>query len=65
MLENDPPPGTKVRFVREIKKAKAFDTATLVKAMQKYTVDRPEDEFIVEFQGEQYTVRRSDIEKAQ
>ena len=64
MLENDPPPGTQVRMVREVKKARTGNIAKLVRAVLKYDMERPEDEFIIEFEGEQITVQRRDIEKA-
>lgn len=64
MLDNDPPPGTQVRMVREVKKARTGNIAKLVRAVRHYTVERPEDEFIIEFGGEQITVQRRDIEKA-
>ena len=64
MLENDPPPGTQVRMVREVKKARTGNIAKLVRAVRKYDMERPEDEFIIEFEGEQITVQRRDIEKA-
>lgn len=63
MLENDPPPGTKVRFVKEVRKAKAYDTATLVRATGRYLVETATDEFEVEFQGDKMIVQRQDIEK--
>ena len=63
MLENDPPPGTRVRFVREVRKAKAYDTASLVRPVRKYDIDRPDDQFVVDYRGEQMTVERRDIEK--
>lgn len=65
MLRNDPPPGTKVRFTRQIREAKFHDTAKLVSEMQKFTEDRPDDEFVVEFREERMTVQRRDIEEAE
>jgi hypothetical protein len=62
MLRNDPPSGTMVKFVRTVQKAKSSDTAKLVRPLAKYLVDRPEDQFIVEFRGEYLTVQRQDIE---
>jgi hypothetical protein len=63
MLENDPPPGTPVRFVRPIGKARTNETASLVGSTKKYLVDRDEDEFEVDSRGERMTVQREDIEK--
>ena len=62
MLKNDPPSGTLVKFVREVKKAKSQETAKLVRAVRKYEVERPSDEFEVDFQGERMVVQRQDIE---
>ena len=62
MLKNDPPPGTEVRFVREVKKAKPQETAKLLRAMRKYTEDSPLDEFEVDYRGERLVVKRQDIE---
>ncbi len=64
MLENDTPPGTKVRFIRAVHKASSGDTATLIGPILKYETDLPEDEFVVEFQGERIIVWRQDIQKA-
>ena len=64
MLNNDPPPGTRVRFVMEFRKAKAQDVGTLVRALGKYDVDRPGDLFEVRFGTEVYEVPRQVIDKA-
>ena len=64
MLKNDPPPGTKIRFLRAVRKAKAYEKASLLRAIRKYDVDRPEDEFEVEYLGERMTVQRQDIEES-
>jgi hypothetical protein len=61
MLKNDPPPGTKVIFTRNVQKAAAYDVATLVKPLRTYFTERAEDEFEVEFRGERFTVQRQDI----
>jgi hypothetical protein len=58
MLKDDPPSGTTVRFIR----VKANETARLVRALAKYLVERPEDQFEVEFHGERLIVQRQDIE---
>jgi hypothetical protein len=62
MLKNDPPPGTKIKFLRDVREAKSQETATLVRAMREYETDRPEDEFEIEYRGEQMIVQRQDIE---
>ena len=62
MLENDPPTGTKVRFVHDIKKAKKNDLATLVRPIRKFEVEHASDQYEVEFLGEYIIVERSDIE---
>ncbi len=64
MLDNDPPTGTKVRFVRQIKKAKVGDRATLIRPLRRYLIENPHDEFEIEFNGEQFVVLRQDIEKS-
>jgi hypothetical protein len=64
MLKNDPPPGTRVRFVREVKKAKTDDAARLVKSMRKYLEESASDQFEVDFRGETMIVERRDIEIA-
>jgi hypothetical protein len=65
MLANDPPPGTKVRFLREVRTARRSDIGKLVRPLQKYWVDRPDDEFEVDVGGVVLRVRRDDIEKAE
>jgi hypothetical protein len=62
MLKNDPPPGTPVKFVRQVKKANVNETASLVRALQKYTVENPTDQFEVIHNGESVIVERRDIE---
>jgi hypothetical protein len=68
MLQNDPPPGTPVRLLKDVtsgfRTLKAYTPATLVKALQKYIEDRPEDLFDIRIGTDVVTVRRSDIEKA-
>jgi hypothetical protein len=63
MLKNDPPPGTKVRLVREVRKIRARETGTLVQKGN-YLTERASDEFLVDVNGEQVTVRRDEIEEA-
>jgi hypothetical protein len=62
MLKNDPPPGTQVKFTRELKKARARDTASLIGSLSKYETNRPQDLFEVDFEGTRMIVRRDDIE---
>jgi hypothetical protein len=62
MLKNDPPPGTKVRFLREVRKAKFGAVGTLVRPVRKYLEDRPEDEFVVKLGEDEITAQRRDIE---
>jgi hypothetical protein len=63
MLKNDPPPGTKVRLLQEVRKAKARETGTLVRKGN-YLEERASDEFLVDVNGEQITVTRAQIEEA-
>ncbi len=65
MLKNDPPPGTRVRFVQDVGKAKAYSTATLVGPVKHYVQDRPYDEFRVRFRDGQMLVYRQDIAEAE
>ena len=63
MLRNDPPPGTKVKFVRAVKEAKESDIATLVEPLKKYDEDNPTDLFYVRFREKRVLVYRRDIEE--
>ena len=63
MLNNDPPPGTPVRFMREVRKARINDTARLIRSFGPYYPERPADEFEVELRGERMRVQRQDIEQ--
>jgi hypothetical protein len=65
MLNNDPPPGTQVKFVREVRKARIFDRATLIRPMRRYLTEAADDDFEIEFRGERMTVKRQDIEKVE
>lgn len=66
MLENDPPAGTEVYLVREVKKGlrtlEAYETVRLTKRGG-YTVESPDDLFEIESRGEKFTVRRDEIRK--
>jgi hypothetical protein len=66
MLDNDPPPGTKVYFVRQLQKGirtlEAYQTATL-EARGGYRIENPDDLFRVNYGGEVFTVRRDEIRK--
>jgi hypothetical protein len=64
MLENDPPSGTRVRFLRQVNKAAVSSEGSLVRSLGRYAVERPEDQFEVRFGDETYVVQRRDIVKA-
>jgi len=64
MLPNDPPKGTRVYFVKEVRKAKAYETATLIRSLEKYPIEKATDLFEVEFKGETMIVQRQDISKS-
>jgi transcriptional regulator GlxA family with amidase domain len=68
MLDNDPPPGTAVIFLQDIKsitrEVKAYSTGTLIRALQKYVSDNPDDKFEVEYMGERVIVSRRQIQRA-
>ena len=64
MLDNDPPPGTPVRFLTEVRKARRGNVGKLVRPLRTYYVERPDDEFEVSFEGEIIVVKRSEIEKS-
>lgn len=51
MLNDDPPPGTPVRFVRDVGLVKSFSTATLKRALGRYSIEQPTDLFEVEPRG--------------
>jgi hypothetical protein len=63
MLKNDPPPGTRVRFLREVRKARTGNIGKLIKPLRKYLTESADDQFEVEFGGETITVRRDDIDE--
>jgi hypothetical protein len=65
MLANDPPSGTKVRFVREVRKAKVASVATLKGpvSLKRTIPESADDEFRVTFLGEEMIVKRAGIEK--
>lgn len=63
MLKNDPPPGTRIRFVTTVRNNKAGDSATLVGPLDSYETDEPEDEFRIRLHdGSLVVVRRDQIE---
>lgn len=64
MLKNDPPSGTEVRFLVEVRKARRGNIGKLVRPLRKYLTESADDQFEVDFGGERIIVRRSDIEKA-
>jgi hypothetical protein len=63
MLKNDPPPGTKLKFVRQVQKAARHDPAVLVRALRKYETESPNDLFEVTYKGTNMIVERQDIQK--
>jgi hypothetical protein len=63
MLNNEPPPGTPVRFLRDARKAVRGSRGTLVRPLRKYLTESVDDEFEVEIGGERITVKRGDIEE--
>jgi hypothetical protein len=64
MLKNDPPPGTRVKFLQEVRKARANDVGKLVRPLGTYLRESATDEFEVEYQGERITVTRAQIVEA-
>lgn len=67
MLDNDPPPGTQVRFIREVRKVSTKNIGKLRKSLTTFypgRPDRPEDRFEVEVDGEIIVVERRDIDRA-
>jgi hypothetical protein len=64
MLKNDPPSGTPIRFLTEIRKAARDSIGKLVRPRRTYLTETADDEFEVDFGGERYIVRRRDIEEA-
>ena len=63
MLKNDPPPGTLVRFVKEVRKVSTKNIATLKESIDAPKPEVASDRFLVEVDGEVITVRREDIEE--
>lgn len=64
MLDNLPPPGTPVVFIRQTKRSQPNDTATLVRPKFTYPTDSPGDIFIVRLpDGEEVEVTRADIKR--
>jgi hypothetical protein len=63
MLDDDPPPGTEVRFLVEVRKAKRGNVGKLIRPLRRYLTESADDQFEVDFGGERIIVRRSDIEE--
>ncbi len=61
MLTNDPPTGTEIRFLVQMRKANVNDIGKLTKSFGPYYPERPTDKFEVDFGGERMTVERKDI----
>ena len=66
MLKNLPPEGTRVRFLKQVKKAKVRDIGTISRASTdvKSTDENPLDLFYVKFGEEEVLCYRSEIEEA-
>jgi hypothetical protein len=69
MLKGNPPPGTEVVFVHEIptprcRTARVFEKALLVRVLNPHLTSNPDDQFEVNFHGEQFVVSRRDIRHA-
>lgn len=63
MLKNLPPPGTKIRLLRDVRLAKAYEVGSLTRALGEYRTDSPADEFLVNVRGTEIRVSRADIEE--
>jgi hypothetical protein len=48
---------------KSFRTAKARETGSLIRALQKYVTDNPDDEFEIEVLSERVIVKRRDIEK--
>jgi len=64
MLDNDPPAGTPVRFLVEVRKGTRGNVGRLIRPLRKYLIENADDEFEVDFGGERVVVKRRDIVKA-
>jgi hypothetical protein len=64
MLQNDPPAGTPVKFLTEVRKTASGKVGKLVRPLRKYLTESADDEFEVDFGGERFVVKRRDIVKA-
>jgi hypothetical protein len=63
MLDNDPPPGTQVRFIREVRKSSPKNVAILKESLNPGKPELPSDRFRVEVDGEIIIVQRADIQR--
>ena len=63
MLKNDPPPGTQVRFIRQVRKSSTKSVAVLKESLDAPKPELATDRFLVEVDGEIITVQRADIEE--
>jgi hypothetical protein len=61
MLKNDPPSGTRIRFLQSLRKVAADETGTLVRPLRKYLTESADDQFEVNVRGEIIVVSRSQI----
>ena len=64
MLDNDPPPGTQVRFTRAVKKDSSKNVGILKESLNPGKPELSTDRFLVDVDGEIITVQRVDIEEA-
>ena len=60
MLKNDPPPATRVRFLRAVRNVPSGAIGQLYER-GRHAIDRPGDEFTIEYRGDRITVRRDEI----
>jgi hypothetical protein len=63
MLNNDPPPGTMVRFIKQVRKSSTKNVAILRESLDAPKPELASDRFRVEVDGEIITVTRADIEE--
>ena len=64
MLENDPPKGTQIRFIKEVRKRSSKNVGTLKESLNPGRPELSTDRFKVEVDREEIIVERRDIEEA-
>ena len=62
MLRNDPPPKTRVRFLRKVGNVPVGAIGHLYER-GRHETDRAGDKFTIEYRGERMTVRRDEIRR--